>query len=77
MRVANSWKDYVVIATGDGEKLEKWGGFTLLRPDPQVIWHKKTNLKKVLMLFTNAKMVADFGTITKLCQKNGKYLGKI
>ncbi len=37
MRVAD-WKDYTVIATGDGYKLEKWGGVTLLRPDPQVIW---------------------------------------
>ncbi len=55
MRVANSWKDYVVIATGDGEKLEKWGSFTLLRPDPQVIWHKKTNLKKSADAFYERK----------------------
>lgn len=38
MRIAPDWKDYSVIATGDGEKLERWGKFTLLRPDPQVIW---------------------------------------
>ena len=44
MKIAKSWKDYVVIATGDGEKLEKWGKYTLLRPDPQVIWHAKDNL---------------------------------
>lgn len=37
MRVAD-WKDYTVIATGDGYKLEDWGGVKLLRPDPQVIW---------------------------------------
>lgn len=46
MRVANSWEDYQVLATGDGEKLESWAGITLLRPDPQVIWHKKRDLKK-------------------------------
>lgn len=46
MRVAQSWKDYNVIATGDGEKLETWGSVKLLRPDPQVIWHKKRNLIK-------------------------------
>ncbi len=46
MRVANSWQDYKVIATGDGEKLEDWAGVKLLRPDPQVIWHKKRDLKK-------------------------------
>lgn len=44
MRIAPDWKQYKVIATGDGEKLEKWGDITLLRPDPQVIWHAKTLL---------------------------------
>ncbi|MDD3831177.1 MAG: class I SAM-dependent methyltransferase [Clostridia bacterium] len=33
------WKDYSVIATGDYEKLERWGDVILLRPDPQVLWH--------------------------------------
>ncbi len=46
MKTANSWKDYEVLATGDGEKLERWGKYTLLRPDPQVIWHSKTELSK-------------------------------
>lgn len=41
MRIAPDWKQYKVIATGDGEKLEKWGDITLLRPDPQVIWARK------------------------------------
>ncbi len=36
--IAENWKDYEVIATGDGEKLERWGDVYLLRPDPQVIW---------------------------------------
>lgn len=45
MKVAD-WKDYEVIATGDGEKLERWGNVVLLRPDPQVIWHAKTPLNK-------------------------------
>ena len=44
MSIAPDWKQYKVIATGDGEKLEKWGDITLLRPDPQVIWHAKTPL---------------------------------
>lgn len=45
MRTAE-WKDYKVISTGDGYKLERWGKFNLLRPDPQVIWHAKNNLFK-------------------------------
>ncbi len=39
MLIAPDWKEYKVITTGDGEKLERWGNYTLLRPDPQVIWH--------------------------------------
>jgi 23S rRNA (cytosine1962-C5)-methyltransferase len=38
MWIANDWKDYEVIDTSKGEKLERWGGFILVRPDPQVIW---------------------------------------
>ena len=38
MLLADSWKDYELIDTGDGEKLERWGEYTLRRPDPQVIW---------------------------------------
>lgn len=41
MKVANGWKDYEIISTGNGEKLERWKNFYLLRPDPQIIW--KTN----------------------------------
>ena len=39
MWIADNWKDYTVIDTSSGEKLEKWGKYTLVRPDPQVIWH--------------------------------------
>ena len=38
MWVAEHWKDYEVIDTSDGEKLERWGKYILLRPDPQVLW---------------------------------------
>ena len=44
MKYATNWEDYSVIATGDGEKLERWGEYYLLRPDPQVIWHGKQDL---------------------------------
>ena len=46
MKISTEWKDYIVHATGDGEKLESWGNIKLLRPDPQVIWHAKKNLSK-------------------------------
>ena len=38
MWLADEWKDYGVIDTSEGEKLEKWGDYFLIRPDPQVIW---------------------------------------
>mgnify|MGYP002475263988 FL=1 len=38
MWIANDWKDYEVLDTSDGEKLERWGDYILVRPDPQVIW---------------------------------------
>lgn len=39
MWIAKNWKDYEVIDTSNGEKLERWGDFILVRPDPQVIWN--------------------------------------
>ena len=45
MRIAPDWKDYSVIATGDGDKLERWGKYVLLRPDPQVIWRAAKPLR--------------------------------
>ena len=44
MKTAENWKDYTIIATGDGMKLERWGDVVLLRPDPQVIWHPSFDL---------------------------------
>lgn len=46
MNLATGWKDYEIIATGDGEKLERWKDVYLLRPDPQVIWKPNFELKK-------------------------------
>ncbi|MBQ7679965.1 MAG: class I SAM-dependent methyltransferase [Butyrivibrio sp.] len=38
MWIADGWKEYEVLDTAGGEKLERWGDYTLIRPDPQVIW---------------------------------------
>ena len=38
MWIANNWKDYTILDTSSGEKLEIWGKYSLIRPDPQVIW---------------------------------------
>lgn len=39
MWIADNWNDYEVIDTSAGEKLERWGSYILVRPDPQVIWN--------------------------------------
>lgn len=46
IKIADKWKDYEIIATGDGMKLERWGDLTLLRPDPQVIWPSRINMSR-------------------------------
>lgn len=41
MWICNDWKDYEIIDVSCGEKLERWGDYLLIRPDPQAIWHTK------------------------------------
>ncbi len=38
MRATKDWQDYELIDSSSGERLERWGNITLIRPDPQVIW---------------------------------------
>lgn len=44
MWIADQWKDYEVLDTSGGEKLERWGEYLLVRPDPQVIWNTPKEL---------------------------------
>lgn len=44
MWIADHWKDYEVLDTSGGEKLERWGDYLLVRPDPQVIWNTPKDL---------------------------------
>ena len=41
MWICNDWKDYEIIDASGGEKLERWGDYLLVRPDPQAIWNTK------------------------------------
>lgn len=43
MWIADDWKDYRILDTSSGEKLEVWGKYSLVRPDPQVIWKTDKN----------------------------------
>ncbi len=44
MWTASNWKDYELLDASDGERLERWGKYILVRPDPQVIWHGERKL---------------------------------
>ena len=46
MKLASNWKDYEILDMANGEKLERWGDVVLIRPDPQIIWTKKTHENK-------------------------------
>lgn len=43
MWIAENWNDYEVVDTSAGEKLERWGKYLLVRPDPQIIWNTPKN----------------------------------
>lgn len=43
MNISNKWTDYECLATGNGEKLERYGSIILNRPDPSIIWPKSNN----------------------------------
>ena len=53
MRKSDFWKDYELIDSSDGERLERWGDIILIRPDPQVIW--KTERKNTLWRNAHAR----------------------
>ncbi|MDR0223401.1 MAG: class I SAM-dependent methyltransferase [Oscillospiraceae bacterium] len=38
MRTAANWLDYELLDADAGERLERWGDYTLIRPDPQIVW---------------------------------------
>lgn len=64
MYIAGDWKDYEVIDTGGGEKLERWGDIILRRPDPQIIWPLANETAKWRMctdIITAARQAADNG----------------
>lgn len=69
MKVANNWKDYEVIATGNGEKLERWGDVYLLRPDPQVIWESSMDMKKFPKLNAHYKRESTGGGRWEILKK--------
>ena len=74
MWIANNWKDYEVIDCSKGEKLERWGKYLLVRPDPQVIWDTQKTEKgwrKMNGHITEAPKVAENGNFS-ICRSSGR-----
>ena len=74
MWIADGWKEYEVIDCSGGEKLERWGDYILVRPDPQVIWNteKKDRAGIIRMpIITAAKRAAESGN-SSTCQSSGR-----
>ena len=50
MYSADKWEDYELIDASDGERLERWGKYILIRPDPQIIWKNKKKSNLITMI---------------------------
>jgi len=57
MFVSDNWQDFEIIDAHDGEKLERWGEFYLIRPDPQVVWKLHESDRSPLWNSANARYV--------------------
>ena len=70
---ADQWKDYEVLDTSDGEKLERWGSFYLVRPDPQVIWStpRQTRAGSALTRAMPARALAAGTGPRTICRSTG------
>ena len=66
MLVVDDFKDYEIIDSSNGMKLERWGNIYLLRPDPQVIWDNGNLLEK----YPNIKDITDIKIIKEEDKKN-------
>ncbi len=58
MWIADQWKDYELLDTSGGDRLERWGNYVLVRPDPQAIWHsekKRPEWKKPNAVYCRSK----------------------
>ena len=46
MFISDKWTEFELIDCSEGEKLERWGDYTLVRPDPQAIWNTPKSDKR-------------------------------
>ena len=61
MDIANKWKDYEILDMASGEKLERWKNVILVRPDPQIIWSKKSYPQIAVIMCITSVLVSKIG----------------
>lgn len=65
--ISDEWKEYEVLDASGGERLERWGKFILVRPDPQVIWDTPRTVpqwKRYDARYVRSNTAADTGRTT-------------
>lgn len=70
---ADNWKDYELLDCSDGQRLERWGKYVLIRPDPQVLWKnckQHPMWKHADAVYTRSGSGGEAGTATR-CLRNG------
>ena len=75
MWLADQWKEYEVLDTSEGEKLERWGDYILVRPDPQVIWNTPKTGESAMPIITAARRAAASGNFLT-CPNSGRFIIK-
>jgi len=55
MKIVDNFGDYKILDMSNGEKLEKWGNVTLLRPDPQIVWNSENDLNEYDAKYSRSK----------------------
>ena len=76
MWIANNWTDYEILDTSRGEKLERWGDYLLVRPDPQVIWdteRKAPGWKRMNGHYHRSKKRAAANGSSSTCRSSGPF----
>ncbi|MCQ2427983.1 MAG: class I SAM-dependent methyltransferase [Clostridia bacterium] len=80
MWIADRWKDYRVLDTDAGDKLEKWGEYILCRPDPQIIWNtgrKSPDWKKADGVYKRSSSGGGAWTVNRLPKEWNITYGKL
>ena len=61
--IADTWKDYELIDSGEGGKLEKFGGLVLDRPEASAVWDRGQTLKNGIKLMLVLNQLARLQVI--------------